>query len=59
MTPDQFADLQETFILLFVYVLQWTFVGIAVAVTCLLVLEAGLSLLRRMLGTGPGSRQSF
>jgi uncharacterized membrane protein required for colicin V production len=59
MTPDQFADLQEVFVLVFGPILQWLFVGIAVVVTGLLVLQSGLGLLRRMLGSGPGNRQNL
>ena len=59
MTLDQFADLQEVFVVIFGYALQWLFVGIAVAVTGLLVLITGLGLLRRMVGSQPGDRQNF
>jgi len=59
MTPDQFADLQEIFVLVVGPILQWLFVGVAVVVTGLLVLQSGLGLLRRMLGSGPGDRQNL
>jgi len=58
MTPDQFADLQEVFVAVFGYALQWLFVGIAATVTGLLVFITGLGLLRRMLGSQPGDHQN-
>ena len=57
MTLTDFYDLQEFFVVLFGPILQWIFVGIAMAVTGLLVLITGLTLLRRMLGTELGQRQ--
>jgi hypothetical protein len=58
MTPDQFADLQEVFVAVFGYALQWLFVGIAAAVTGLLVFITGLGLLRRMVGSQLSDRQN-
>jgi hypothetical protein len=58
MTPDQFADLQEAFVVIFGYALQWLFVGIAASVTGLLVLITGLGLLRRMVGSQLSDRQN-
>ncbi|OGO40755.1 MAG: hypothetical protein A2Z03_05585 [Chloroflexi bacterium RBG_16_56_8] len=58
VTLEQFTDLQEVFLGLFVPVLQWLFVGIAATVTGLLVFITGLGLLRRMLGSQPGDHQN-
>jgi len=56
MTAIDFSDLQEFFIVVFVPILQWLFVGIAASAIGLLMLVTGLSLLRRMAATDLGDR---
>lgn len=49
----QFSDLQEMFLVVFVPILQYLFVGIAAGFCSLIVVIVALSTLRRMIGGSP------
>lgn len=49
----QFSDLQEMFLVVFVPILQYLFVGIAAGFCSLIVVIVALSTLRRMIGGTP------